>query len=83
MTKLVDLSQRNRITAAQQGNITIYGAFPESSDFKIPRFIEGEVKWAVIKDVGGQKHRVAGYLIDNVFYVVFLDKDHKFFKMKQ
>lgn len=82
MTKLVDLSQKNQITAAQQGCITVYDSFPKNSDFKIPRFIEADVKWAVIKDIGGQKHRVAGYIMDNVFYVVFLDRDHSFYKMK-
>lgn len=30
-------------------------------------------------NIKGQKPRVAGHIIDNVFYVVFLDKDHKFF----
>ncbi len=80
MTKLVELSQKNRVTAAQQGCISVYGSFPDDSDFRIPRFIEGDVDWAVIKDIGGQKHRVAGYIVDNIFYVVFLDKDHKFYK---
>lgn len=79
MTKLVELSQKNRVTAAQQGCISVYGSFPDDSGFRIPRFIEGDVDWAVIKDIGGQKHRVAGYIVDNIFYVVFLDKAHKFY----
>lgn len=82
-TKLVDLSQKNIVKAQQQELITIYGKFPENSDFKCPKYIQDDdVQWAVIKDVGGQLHRVAGYIINNVFYVVFLDKDHKFYKMK-
>lgn len=80
--KLVHLSQKNRIEASQQQIIKVYGSFPPDSDFKVPAFIEGEVAWAVIEDVGGQKHRVAGYIQDNVFYIVFLDKDHKFWKMQ-
>lgn len=83
MVKLVDLSQKNRMEATQQEIITVYGKFPNSSEFKIPRHIQGDVDWAVIKNVGGQKHRVAGYIKDNVFYVVFLDKNHKFYKMKK
>lgn len=82
MVKLVDLSQKSRMEAAQQDMITNYGAFPNQSDFKVPKHIDGEVSWAVIKDIGGQKHRVAGYIVDNVFYIVFLDKEHKFYKMK-
>ena len=82
LDKLVQLSQKDRVEASQQQCIKVYGAFPASSEFKVPRFIEGEVEWAVIEDVGGQKHRIAGYMLDNVFYIVFLDKDHKFWKMK-
>lgn len=82
-TKFVDLSQKNIVNAQQQELITIYGKFPEKSDFKCPKYIQDEnIQWAVIKDIGGQLHRVAGYIIDSVFYVVFLDKDHKFYKMK-
>ena len=82
MEKMVDLSQKDRIEACQQKCLKIYGEFPDNTDFKIPRYIEGDVEWGVIEDVGGQLHRVAGYMIDNVFYIVFLDKGHKFYKMK-
>jgi hypothetical protein len=30
-------------------------------------------------DIKGQKGRVAGHIIENVFYLVFLDKEHRFF----
>lgn len=82
MTKLVELSNKNRVIASQEGCLSTYDTFPEDSDFKKPKYIEGDVQWATIKDVGGQLHRVAGYIVDNVFYVVFLDKEHKFYKMK-
>lgn len=81
--KLVDISQKDRLTASREKCITVYHSFPPESDFRIPKHIVGNVDWAVIDDVGGQKHRVAGYIIDNVFYIVFLDKDHKFWKMKK
>ena len=83
MTKLVDLSNRNSVKAQQEKTIELYRSFPPDSDFKVPQYIQGEVKWGTIQDIGGQKHRVAGYMIDNVFYVVFLDKNHKFWKMKK
>ena len=82
MTKLVELSNKNRVIASQEGCLSTYDTFPKDSDFKKPKYIEGDVQWATIKDVGGQLHRVAGYIVDNVFYVVFLDKEHKFYKMK-
>ena len=82
MTKLVELSNKNRVIASLEGCLSTYDTFPEDSDFKKPKYIEGDVQWATIKDVGGQLHRVAGYIVDNVFYVVFLDKEHKFYKMK-
>ncbi len=40
---------------------------------------KGDVEWATIQKIVGQKTRVAGYLIKNVFYPVFLDKDHLFY----
>lgn len=82
LDKLTYVSQCNITEAQQRGYITIYKDFPEHSDFKVPKHFEGNVNWAVIKDIGGQKVRVAGYVYENVFYVVSLDKDHKFFKMK-
>lgn len=78
MTKLVEICQKNRTTASQQKILDIYGDFPNDSKFKIPPYIETEVKWGTIRNIGGQKIRVAGYMIDNVFYVVFLDREHKF-----
>lgn len=82
LEKLTYVSQCNITEAQQKGYLTIYRDFPERSDFKIPQYFEGDVNWAVIKDIGGQKARVAGYVHENVFYIVFLDKEHKFFKMK-
>lgn len=82
MNKLQQLSQKTLIEAQQERMITIYKNFPPTSDFKIPKYIHGDVDWAVIKDLKGQKGRIAGYIDGNVFYIVFLDKDHRFYKMK-
>lgn len=81
MEKLAHISELNMIEAKQQKYITEYGAFPKQSDFQHPRHIAPGVNWAVIKKIKGQKGRVAGHIIGNVFYVVFLDLDHKFWKM--
>ena len=80
-TKMVDLSCKNRQEASSQKMIKIYGEWPSGhTDFKYPKHIEGEIQWGTIQKVGGQKARIAGYMIDNVFYIVFLDKEHKFYK---
>lgn len=69
----------NLLEARQQGLIKIYGDFPANSEFTIPDYIEGEVKWGTIQRIGGQKPRLAGYFINSTFYPVFLDKEHKFY----
>lgn len=82
MKKLEYISQKNMVEATQEGYIKIYGQFPPRSDFRHPPHIVPDVKWAVIMKLKGQKGRVAGHIIGNVFYIVFLDIDHLFYKMK-
>lgn len=62
--------------------LTLYGSFPDKSfnEFTIPASITTEKKWGTLRNIGGQKARIAGFLEDNVFYIVFLDKEHKFYK---
>lgn len=79
MRKFVDVCAYNRIEATQMKLLKIYGDFPENSEFYKPNYIEGEVQWGTIQRIGGQKPRLAGYIIESVFYPVFLDEDHKFF----
>lgn len=81
--KLRDISQLTMVDAKQQGHITEYKKFPPISDFKHPPHVAPDVSWAVIKNIKGQKGRVAGHIIDNVFYIVFLDLEHKFWKTKK
>lgn len=71
--------------AQQHKKLTIYGHWPPKSvcEFRQPRHIAEDVKWAVIRSVGGQKARVVGHVIGNVFYVVFLDKNHVFWKSQK
>ena len=51
--------------------------FAEDSGFENPAHINN-VTWAVIHVTDNSKEVVAGYIEDDVFYVVFLDKEHKF-----
>jgi hypothetical protein len=77
--KFIEVSACTRQEAEQMGLLKIYGEFPKKSAFKIPQYIEGEVAWGTIRKIGGQKPRLAGYIIGSVFYPVFLDKDHLFY----
>lgn len=79
MSKFIDVCACTRPEAVQQGLLKVYGDFPVNSQFKIPSYIQGDVEWSTIQRIGGQKPRLAGYIIDSVFYPVFLDKDHLFF----
>lgn len=51
--------------------------FPENSKFKEPIHITPSV-WAVIHLNQKSKEVVAGFIEDNVFYIVFLDQEHHF-----
>lgn len=69
----------NRIEAEQQHKfIKVYGEFPINSEFDNP-FPDRELVWGVIMKIGGQKSRIAGHIIGHIFYVVFLDAEHKFY----
>lgn len=68
----------NRFEAEQNKFIKIYNDFPENSEFKNP-FPDRELNWGVVMKIGGQKGRIAGHIIDHVFYLVFLDYEHKFY----
>ena len=79
MNKFISICSYNRIEAVQLKLLKIYGDFPKNSDFHIPPHIQGEVHWGTIQRIGGQKPRLAGYIIDSVFYPVFLDKNYRFY----
>lgn len=66
----------NNIMEAQKGILTLYGDFPSKSNFNYPSYIPDNVNWASIRLQN--KERVIGFVKDNIFYVVFLDKDHGF-----
>jgi len=76
--KIRDLSKLTRDEAEKQQLIKVYGDFPLKTDFFHPSHVNEHVAWGVMKKIGGQKGTIAGYLVENTFYVVFLDKEHKF-----
>lgn len=62
---------------------TIYGDFPpeDKTYFKYPKNVPEDAKWARIHITGA--FVIAGHFLSNTFYVVFLDKTHKFWLTKK
>lgn len=83
IVKFIDVCACTRPEAEQRQLLKVYGEFPKNSHFKKPKHIEGEVAWGTIQRIGGQKPRLAGYIIGSVFYPVFLDKEHVFCPAKK
>lgn len=72
--------------------LEIYGAFPRNTDFEYPRHVPNDVRWARFRMESAM--RLVGFFVSeedsknkelstDVFYVVFLDKDHRFYKMEK
>ncbi len=54
-----------------------YKEFPPNSEFKHPAHVPPDADWHVMHIEG--LPCIAGHMVKNVFYLVFLDKEHKFF----
>lgn len=78
LEKIRQITKLTRDEAEKQQIIKVYGDIPEHSDFCQPKHINGEVSWGVLKGIGGQVATLAGYIVENTFYAVFLDKEHRF-----
>lgn len=59
---------------------TVYGDFPpnEKTEYTFPTQVPEDANWARIHITGLQC--LIGHIVQNVFYVVFLDGEHKFWK---
>lgn len=55
----------------------IYGSFPAKSDFTHPAHVPPDAQWASMHIQG--KECVCGHILKNIFYVVFLDCEHRFY----
>ncbi|MVW87832.1 hypothetical protein EI969_18105 [Pseudomonas sp. PB101] len=80
IAKLHHISKVNITELQTEKSITNYRRFPpaDKTHFSCPSDLSKDDSWGVIRNIGGQKQRVAGFLRDNIFYIVFLDRDHKF-----
>ena len=67
---------KERIIAKQGNNFKEYGEFPSKSGFKYPQHIEKDVNWCALHITG--KVVLGGFVQGNTFFIVFLDKNHRF-----
>ncbi len=88
-------NQSQKVGKRSHNVLEIYGAFPKKSDFIHPPHVPHQAMWArfrmenlvrligfvIPKEFGNTMHCGTKIMFDcNTFYVVFLDKDHKFYK---
>jgi hypothetical protein len=81
--KLREICQYTVGQVLQQQIVKVYTKvpFPPESGFVHPRHVAQDVDWASMHIQG--KPCVIGYFEDNIFHVVFLDKDHEFWLTKK
>lgn len=81
VSKLKDFSGSKPSEVFTGNRHKLYGEFPpkDVTNYKLPPSLGAGLNWGVF-GVGNQKVRVAGFLLENTFYIVFLDKEHKFYK---
>lgn len=82
----LEYCSKNHITKLQNDEkLALYGNFPDSkkNDFLLPNGLNVNENWGTLRNIGGQKARIAGFLRDNIFYIVYLDKEHRFYKSEK
>ena len=83
LEKLRSLCEYTIAQATNLGLLKIYSksTFPTETAFEHPKHIPQDVDWSSMHI--GNKPCIIGYFEDNIFYVVFLDKDHEFWITKK
>jgi hypothetical protein len=67
----------NEVLGKREPKFTCYGSFPSGcKKFRHPKHVPPDAKWTRIH-VNGTRC-IIGHIVGNVFYLVFLDKDHEF-----
>lgn len=93
--KLKDFSGKTISDLLNDRTLEIYSNYPHDSGFKIPHILKSsDIKWARLRLTG--RRRVIGFLLRestlelkakengrNIFYIVFLDKEHDFAPVKR
>lgn len=84
LEKLRSLCEYTIAQATNLGLLKIYSknSFPTETAFEHPKHIPQDIDWSSMHI--GNKPCIIGYFEDrNIFYVVFLDKDHEFWITKK
>ena len=81
--KLRSLCEYTIPQATNLGILKIYTKvpFPAESGFSHPKHVPDDVDWSSMHV--GNKPCVIGYFEDNIFHIVFLDKEHEFWISKK
>lgn len=93
-TKPLDYWRHQRVGNSGLRMLAIYGVFPSKSDFVHPKYVPHQAQWGRFRlgsklrlvgftipaELHKTPHKKTGEFFDkNTFYVVFLDRDHKFY----
>lgn len=82
VNRLKDISNLTRDEATNQQQLkTVKFPPDDKTKFVCPKNVNINVCWAELENLGG-KPRAIGYIQENTFYIVFLDKDHEFWESK-
>lgn len=99
LEKLKEYSKESKVYWLNQrsGNgglkiLEIYGEFPRNSDFVKPPFVPDHIRWSRFRMEN--MVRLVGFFIDDeiareknlssdIFYIVFFDKNHRFYKTEE
>jgi hypothetical protein len=83
ISKLRDICQLTRAQATSQQIIKQYSNvdFPPNTAFEHPKHVLPDVVWCSMHIQG--KECIIGHFEDNIFHIVFLDKNHEFWISKK
>lgn len=87
--KLKDYCSKSKVELINDSILELYNKYPSDSEFDLPKALEGiDVQWARMSITG--RRRLIGFFSkndmdvdNNIFYIVFLDKEHRFAPSKK
>lgn len=87
--KLKDYCSKSKVELINDSILELYNKYPSDSEFDLPKVLEGiDVQWARMSITG--RRRLIGFFSkndmdvdNNIFYIVFLDKEHRFAPSKK
>ncbi|ENX68701.1 hypothetical protein F884_00635 [Acinetobacter sp. CIP 102143] len=84
MLALKYITSENITKVQSTEKLSLYKKFPpkDKNDFSCPDGLQEDLNWGTIQNIGGQKSRIAGFLKGTTFYLVYLDRDHRFWITK-